>query len=110
MDLNVYLIKICYEESSLKWGEWGEWWWSDEIEGRWLEEVFKVDADLVGEINTGGRYSLGWLLDLEEEWFDGWWMLIADIRIEELSFNAGSNWEHDKEMCSCEFLISSSII
>ena len=44
----------------------------DEIEGRWLEPVFKVGEDLVGMINAGVRSSLGWLSTLEEEaWMNG---------------------------------------
>ena len=48
----------------------------DELEGRWLELVFKVGKDLVGGINAGGRSSLGWWPDLDEELVDGWWTLI----------------------------------
>ena len=47
--------------------KWGEWWGSDDIEGSWLEPVFKTGEDLVGDANTGGRSSLGWLSELEEE-------------------------------------------
>ena len=39
LDTKIFLVKLDDEESSLK---WGDWWWSDEIEGRWLEAVFEV--------------------------------------------------------------------
>ena len=35
----------------------------DEIEGRWLETVFKAGKDLVGGLNAGGRSYLEWLPD-----------------------------------------------
>ena len=82
----------------------------DETEGRWLELVFKVGEDLVGGINAGGRSSLGWLVDLEEEWVDWRWILTAEIRLEELSFNTGRYWENYEEMCSCELLLYSSAL
>ena len=41
----------------------------DEIEGRWLDPVFKEGENLVGVLNADVRYSLEWLPDLEEEWW-----------------------------------------
>ena len=92
LDPKISWMKLDDEESSLKWGEWG---WSDETEGN---------------INEGVKSSLGSLSDLETEWADWWWMLIAAIKLKELSFNAGANGETDDEMCSCELLISSSVL
>ena len=39
----------------------------DEIEGRWLEPVFKEDEDLTDRLNEDSRSSLRWLANLEEE-------------------------------------------
>ena len=33
---------------------------------------------------------------------------VIDVR--KISFNAGRNWETDEEMCSCEFLLSTSAL
>ena len=83
----------------------------DEIEGRRLETVFKVGKDLVGGINAGGRSSLGLLANLEEEeWVVRWWMLNAEIRIEELSFNADWYWENDEDTHSSRILNHSHVI
>ena len=63
-----------------------------EIEVRWLELVFKACKDLVGRLNEGSRSYLGWVVNLEEEeWARGWWMLVTEIRLEDLSFNTDRN-------------------
>ena len=64
----------------------------DEIEGRWLDSVFKSGKDLVHGLNVHCRYYLRWLVKLEkDEWEGGWLMLIVEIRLEEISFNAIRN-------------------
>ena len=107
LDPKIFSMKLDDEESSLT---WGKWWWSYETQVRWLVSLFKSGKDSVGEINSGGRCSLGLVLELEEEWVDWWCILIIGIRLKELSFNARKNWENDEEMCSCEFLLSSSVL
>ena len=65
---------------------------ADEIEVRWLELVFKACKDLVGRLNEGSRSYLGWVVNLEEgEWARGWWMLVTEIRLEDLSFDTDRN-------------------
>ena len=85
---NVFLLLISWEEKSKVMlgpkilSELG-----DEIEGSWLELVFKVGKDLVGGINADGRSSLRWWVNLEEEWCE-----VGLLMLEEIYFNAGKNW------------------
>ena len=83
----------------------------NETEGRWLVLIFKADKDLIGGFIAEGMSSLWWLVSLEEEeWVGGWWMLVAEIRLEDLSFNSIRDWKNDKEMCYCELLFCSSML
>ena len=67
---NVFLLLISWEEKSKVllvpniFFELG-----NELEGRWLDPVFKVGNDLVFGINAEGRSSSRWLMNLEEEEF-----------------------------------------
>ena len=55
----------------------------DEIEGRWLDLVFKECVDLVGGLDEPKISSLRLLSNLKEEEYEGGWlMLIADVRFE----------------------------
>ena len=82
----------------------------DEIEGKWLEPVFKVDEDSVGRLNADGGSSLRWLVNLEEEWWDEW--LKSSLTIEvtfrmhaskaEGSESISNEGFEVEEMVSCE--------
>ena len=82
----------------------------DEIEGRWLEPVFKACKDLACGLNAGGRSSLEWSPGLEEWWVGREWMLNAEIIFEELFFNTHRAWENDEEMHYSGFLLRRSMI
>ena len=53
----------------------------------WLDPFLKAGKDLVGRLNEHGMSSLRWLVNLEEEQWEGGWLMF-----EEISFNAGRNW------------------
>ena len=73
--------------------------------------MFKACNDLLGGINPGLVSSLGWLPNFkEEEWTGRSYALVIEIRLEEIFFNAGKNWENDEEMCSCEVLFCASVL
>ena len=78
----------------------------DEIEGRWLDPVFKACKDSVDGHNAHVRSSLRWSSNLEEkEWEGGKLMLIVEIRFEETYFNTGRTWETDEETHPLEILL-----
>ena len=65
----VFMLMISWEEKSnvflgpeILFNELG-----DELEGRWLDPVFKLGKDLARGLNTGGRSSVGWLANSEDE-------------------------------------------
>ena len=61
MRFEVLLLMILWEEKSkVLLGPDIFFELGDEIEGRWLEPVFKSGEDLVGGLNTDGRSFLRW--------------------------------------------------
>ena len=65
---------------------------------------------MLGGINLCDGSYLGWLPNLEEEWLGGWFMLVVEIILEDLSFNADGIWKNDEEMGSCEVLHCVSVL
>ena len=72
----------------------------DEIEGRWLEPVFKVEKYLVGGLNEDGRSSLRWLRNLEEECEDLDRLpnvVLVDLKLDEIRCMKLACWKEDFE-------------
>ena len=71
----------------------------DELDGSWLEPLFKVGKDLVGGLNADGRSSLRWLRNLEEEECEDLDrfpnVVLVDLNLDEINCMKLASWKED---------------